>query len=529
MPILHRPTLTMKLGLMQLFRWKRRETMSQDNRHSPSRPHIVKAAGIDLDTLEVMMSRRLHLVMRHTWLVITFAVLLVAGLVVLSVYLLEQKTVFRVAVGPRDSADVKIVEILADKFARERTSIKLIPVVQDEPVNAKDIGGKPDFDLAIIRSNLVIDARWPVVAILRQNVAVLMVPAPGTRGPVKTEAKRAKPAVKIAKVSDLLGRRVGIVGESEASPDLLHDILRQYNIPIDKVDVVGVALKDLHDAIHDNRIDAVLVAGPVTGKAIADAVAAASTDKQAPTFIAVDQAEAIAQRLTAYEKFSIVAGSFGGSPAKPAEDMDSLSFPQYIVARRSIDEGQIATFSKLLYTSRQALAHDLPGVVKIEKPATDKDSAVLVHPGTETYLGDNQKTFFEKYGDGIFYGLLILPFFGSGLAALAGYLRADNSTRRIRLLHRLLTITKKARCAESVDTVDGLQEECDDLVTETIHRAERDKLDDTAMAILNLAINQARLAITDRRAALLLRPLGESAAPRSGPQPVNTPRAASAP
>jgi TRAP-type uncharacterized transport system substrate-binding protein len=522
-PIPHRPTLNMKLGLMQLFRWKRNESMSSDRR-PPPRPHIVAAKGINLEALETMMARRMRLILRHTWLVVTFAVLLLAGLIALSVYMLEQQTVLRVAVGPRDSADVRIVEILADKFAREHASIKLVPVIQNEPVNAKDISGKPDFDLAIIRSNLVIDARWPVVAIVRQNVAVLMVPAPGTRDPKKVDAKKAKLA-KIEKVPDLAGRRVGIVGESEASPDLLHDILRQYDVPIDKVELLEVAPKDLQNAVHDNRIDAILVAGPVTGKAIADAVAAASNGKQAPTFIAIDQAEAIAQRLTAYEKFSIVAGSFGGSPAKPAEDMDSLNFPQYIVARRTLDEGQIANFSKLLYTSRQALAHDLPGVVKIEKPSTDKDSAVLVHPGAETYLGDNQKSFFEKYGDGIFYGLLILPFFGSGLAALAGYLRADDSTRRIRLLHRLLTITKKARCAETLELVDELQAECDDVVTETIHQAERDKLDDTAMAIFNLAINQSRLAISDRRAALLLRPLGE-AAPRPAPQPISTPRQA---
>jgi TRAP-type uncharacterized transport system substrate-binding protein len=518
----------MKLGLMQLFRWKRRESMSHDSRQAPSRPHIVTAKGIDVDTLETMMGRRLRLILRHTWLVTIFAVLLLAGLIFLSIYMFSQQTVLRIAVGPHDSADVKMVEILADKFARERASIKLVPVVQDDPVNAKDISGRPDFDLAIIRSNLVIDARWPVVAILRQNVAVLMVPAPGTRDPKSFDAKKNKLA-KITKVPELAGHRIGIVSESEASPDLLHDILRQYNVPFNKVDVTEIDPKDLPSAIRDNRVDAILVAGPVTGKAIADAVAAASTDKQAPTFIAIDQAEAMAQRLTAYEKFSIVAGSFGGSPAKPAEDMDSLNFPQYIVARRSLDEGQIATFSKLLYTSRQALAHDLPGVVKIEKPSTDKDSAVLVHPGAESYLGDNQKTFFEKYGDAIFYGLLILPFFGSGLAALAGYLRADNSTRRMRLLQRLLIITKKARCAESPELVDDLQAECDDVVTETIHEAERNKLDDTAMASFNLAINQARLAISDRRAALLLRPLAESP-PRTLPQAVNTPRqVASAP
>jgi TRAP-type uncharacterized transport system substrate-binding protein len=523
-----RPTLAMKAWLAQLFRKRRSDKMQQDHPPHAAPKRIVKSKGIDLDSLEGMMNRRLRMIMRHTWLVVTFLVFVVVGLVSVSVYLTAQPTVMRIAVGPRETADVKFVEILADKFKHDHTSIKLIPVVKDAPVGANDIVGKPEFDLAVIRSNLAISQDWPVVAILRQNVAVLMVPAPSARDPKKADAKKAKQAkqAKIEKVPDLAGRRIGIVTHSEASPDLLRDVLQQYEIPLDKVQVVDVEPQNLKKAIQDNQIDAVLVAGPVAGKAIADAVAAASHEKQGPTFIAIDQAEAIAQRQTAYEKFSIVAGSFGGSPAKPAEDMDSLSFPQYIVARRTFDDGQVAAFTKQLYTSRQGLAHALPGVVKIEKPSTDKDSAVLVHPGADTYLGDNQKSFFDKYGDAIFYGLLILPIFGSAFAGLAGYLRADTSTRRIRLLHRLLLLAKKARTAETLEALDTLQAESDGIVAEAIHQAERDQLDETAMMSFMMAINEARLAISGRR-AVLLHLLSES--PHlAGSRPGNAPRQANA-
>ena len=497
----------MKVWLARLFGKRHSEAMQQDRPAHAAHKHIVTAKGIDIDSLEGMMNRRLRMILRHTWLVVTFVLCLLVGLVSVSVYLTAQPTVMRIAVGPRDAADVKFVENLVDTFKRERASIKLIPVIQDAPVGAKDIVGKPEFDLAVIRSNLAISQDWPAVAILRQNVAVLMVPAPGARDPKKVD-KKAKQA-KIEKVTDLAGRRVGIMLQSEASPDLLNDVMRQYGIPLGKVQVVDVQPQNLKAAIQENQIDAILVAGPVTGKAIADAVAAASHDKQGPTFIAIDQAEAIAQRQSAYEKFSIVAGSFGGAPAKPAEDMDSLSFPEYIVARKTFDDTHIALFAKLLYTSRQSLAHALPGVVKIEKPSTDKDSAVLVHPGADAYLGDNQKSFFDKYGDAIFYGLLIFPVFGSALAGFAGYFRADTSTRRIRLLHRLLSLAKKARVAETPEALDELQTESDNFVAEAIHQAERDQLDETAMMSFMMAIDEARLAISSRR-AVLLHPIGES-------------------
>ncbi len=506
--------------------------MQSDRPAPPARHHVVTPKGIDIDSLEGLVNRRLRMILRHTWLVGIFAIFALGGLVGATVYYTAAPTVMRVAVGPADSADVNFVKILADKLQREHASIKLVPIIQDAAVGAKDVVGKPEFDLAVIRSNLGISQGWPVVAILRQNVAVLMVPAPGARDPKKIDPKKRKQA-KIEKVPDLAGRRVGIVRHSEASPDLLRDLLRQYNVPLDQVQFVEIEPANLTNSVRENQVDAILVAGPVTGQAIAETVAAASHNKEGPTFIAIDQAEAIAQRHTAYEKFSIVAGSFGGSPAMPAEDMDSLSFPQYIVARRTFDETHIANFSKLLYTSRQGLAHDLPGVVKIEKPSTDKDSAVLVHPGADLYLGDNQKTFFDRYGDAIFYGLLIFPIFGSALAGVAGYFRADKSTRRIRLLHHLLVLAKKARDAETLGALDTLQAEADNIVAQAIHQAERDQLDEMAMMTFTMAINEARLAISDRRSTLLLRPAGEPSqvmAPRpvSTSQQVNPPRQANA-
>ena len=77
---------------------------------------------------------------------------------------------------------------------------------------------------------------------------------------------------------------------------------------------------------------------------------------------------------------------------------------------------RIATLAKLIYSSRLALAAAMPGEIKIAAPATDKDADVIVHPGALAYLNDDQKSFFDKYGDDIFYGLLIFPIFGSAIA-----------------------------------------------------------------------------------------------------------------
>ena len=193
------------------------------------------------------------------------------------------------------------------------------------------------------------------------------------------------------------------------------------------------------------------------------------------------------------------------------------------MARKTLSEDKIAAFSKLLYQDRQALAYQLPGTVAIQSPSTDKDAAVLVHPGAAAYLGDNTKTFFDRYGDDIFYGLLIFPIVGSVLASVFSYFRADKNTQRIRQLHRLLQLVKKARKVNSVEELDKLQDEADTILGVAIQQAERGQLDEANVAIFTLALDQARAALSEQRTVLLLKP--DSAADAAhrlltGPQPI---------
>jgi len=133
---------------------------------------------------------------------------------------------------------------------------------------------------------------------------------------------------------------------------------------------------------------------------------------------------------------------------------------------------------------------------------------VLVHPGTAAYLADNTKTFFDRYGDDIFYGLLIFPILGSVATGFFSYFRADKNTQRIRQLHRLLQLIKKARSVQSIEELEKLQDEADVILGTAIQQAERGQLDESGIAIFALAIDQARAALSEQRTVLLLRPEG---------------------
>ena len=114
----------------------------------------------------------------------------------------------------------------------------------------------------------------------------------------------------------------------------------------------------------------------------------------------------------------IKAGAFGGSPQRPEESVETIEVHHYIVARKTLGEQVVADFTKHLFAIRQSLAAEMPSAAKIEKPDTDKDAAVPVHPGAAAYLDGELKTFFDRYSDLLYWGLMAMSVFGSGFAGL---------------------------------------------------------------------------------------------------------------
>jgi len=448
---------------------------------------------MSIESLEHIVRNRLRTVLRHTWLVAVLGTAIVIGAAWAAFYFTTESEHLRVAASP---ADAKFVDALSEQIAQghHHLHLKLVPAA--DPQQAADAIKDGKADLAILPSPADEALKAPVVAILRQNVMALIVPAPAS-------GKKGKKSAKIEKIDQLAGRRVGLVTGNEASPGLLRAVLDHYGVPAAKVTVSEIDPKNVAEAIKNNQVDVLFVAGPATGTAISDTVKAASRNGDAPSFIDIDQADGIAKRNPAFDSIDIDAGTFGGKPPAPDDSLKSLSFAEYLVARKSLNDSIVAALAKTIYSSRQALAAAMPGEIKIEAPSTDKDADVVVHSGALAYLNDSQQSFFDKYGDDIFYGMLIFPVFGSALAGMATYLRRDTRTRRLRLLQRVLDLVRKAHGAQTLEALEQLQVEADNLVIAIVHQGEREEFDETVRMSFAFALDQLRFAIAGRRTAIL--------------------------
>src|SRR5664279_4818624 len=422
--------------------------------------------------------------------------LAILGSVAGAYYFAMRPVTLRIAVGPANSDDLRVVQALTQSFVQTHAYVRLRPVQTDGATASAHELGAGKVDLAIIRGDLDVPKNAQAVATLRKNVVALWVP-PRAKG----KGKKAGP--KITKIAQLAGRRIGVIGRTPANVNLLKVILQQYGIDPAKVEIAQFPVNEAADAIHSQKADAYLAAGPVNSKITADAIAASVREGGTPTFLAIDSAEAIAQNHPMYEASEIPAGAFGGSPDKPEDEVKTISFSHHIVARKGLSESTVAAFTRQLFAIRQSVMSEFPLAAKIETPDTDKDATIPVHPGAAAFVDGEEKTFLDRYSDFIWWGLMGLSAMGSAGAWFAGYLKKDERNLNTSLRERLLDMLGAARRSDSTEELDAMQTEADDILRDTLQCFEHGAIEEGALTAFNIALDQFHNAVADRRAVLL--------------------------
>jgi TRAP transporter TAXI family solute receptor len=432
---------------------------------------------------------------RKATLVTLAAVLAIVGVLAGAYYFEMRPVTLKIAVGPANSDDVKVVQALTQAFVQSRAYVKLKPVQTDGATASAEALAEGKVDLAIIRGDLDVPRNAQAVATLRKNVVVMWAPPP-------TRVNGKKAGGKITKISQLVGRKVGVIGRTEANVNLLKVILQQYAIDPSKVAVVQFPASEAAEAIRNQKADAYLAVGPINSRITAEAIAASVKEGGEVTFLAIDSAEAIAQNHPVYEAAEIPAGAFG-APDRPGDEVKTISFAHHVVARKGLSDTTIAAFTRQLFSVRQQLMSDFPLAAKIETPDTDKDAAIPVHPGAAAFVDGEEKTFLDRYSDYIWWTLMALSATGSLGAWFAGYLKQDERNTNVSQRERLLDMIVAARRSSSTEELDQLQSEADDILRGTLHCFEDGAIQEGALTAINMALEHFHSAVADRKAILL--------------------------
>ena len=150
--------------------------------------------GVDLVEVPAPPSNRSAA--RRALLIALAAILAIFGTFAGVYYFAMRPVILKIAVGPANSDDLKVVQALTQAFTQTRSYIRLRPIQTDGAVASAEALAQGKVDLAIIRGDLEVPKNAQAVATLRKNVVVLWVP-PQAKG------KKAGPKItKIAQLSD---------------------------------------------------------------------------------------------------------------------------------------------------------------------------------------------------------------------------------------------------------------------------------------------------------------------------------------
>jgi len=412
-----------------------------------------------------------------------------------ALYLVLRPVTLRIAVGPAGSDDQKLIQALAQTFARDRSPVRLSPITTEGAAEAIALFATSKADLAVARGDLNLPANAESVAILRKNVVVLWAPS----GLPSKGSKKKQPAPKIKGIDDLAEHRVGVIGRTQANVTLLRVILAESGVSPDKVAVAQFAANQFAEMARDPTLDAFMAVGPLDSKITAEAIAATAAARGEPKFLPIEVSEAIANKHPLYESEEIAGSTFSASPARPEDKVETVSVNHLIIAPKSLSDTTVGTFVRQLFAVRQQLAREVPSAGKIEKPDTDKDAALPAHAGAAAFIDGTERTFLERYSDYFWAAILVL----SGLGSVGAWLRHSwkRNEREQYTLHRddLLDLISKARQAETAEELATMQGEADGILREALDCYDDGAIEEGDLSVIGLALEQFHHAVADRR------------------------------
>ena len=360
--------------------------------------------------------------------------------------------ILTVAAASLDNDAPRLVGAIAKRMAANGSRIRLKVVEQDTPLKAAEAFTSGKVDLVVSRADVGdLSGAQMIVSITRAVVFLITPPGSG-----------------ISTVAGLRGKTVGVV-LADVNRRLVDTLSREYDLTQSHVKFIDVGPNDVPEAFKRHRIEALLVAMPVSPKYMARLRSALPKDKKGHAgLIAIDSAGAIAASNLFYESYDLPAGTLLGSPAVPDDDLTTLRIPYYLLANSKMSDRVGASLAQAIMNARRDLIRDDPLISQISAPNTDKDTPedlyFPIQSGAAAFFDGSEESFFDQYGDALFYGSMVLGFLASIATAAWKYMMLDENAGARRASARLWALLGDIRQARSTDELSRIEDKIDEIV-----------------------------------------------------------------
>jgi TRAP transporter TAXI family solute receptor len=391
-----------------------------------------------------------------------------------------------VAAGSAEGDAFRLMSAIAARMSSTGSSVRLRVVDKGTPLEAVKAFSNGEADLATARGDIGDLSAARTVVVVANAVVLLVVP----------------PGSPVAKIDDLKGRTIGVFS-LDLNRRVVQAITKEYDLNSAKTNFRDLSLKDVAQSVQSKQVSAVLIVRPITEKYLAMVRDLFPNQAKHTTgLVPIESAGAIAAVDRAYESYELPKGTIRGSPPVPDDDLTTLRVPFFLIANKDLSEDVVATLTKEIIESRRDLVSDYPLLAQLTAPNTDKDAYIPVHPGAAAYFNGEQKTFFDKYGDWIFYGSILLGSLASLLAATWKFIARDYPANNRTALVRLYALASVIGHATSAEELANVEQDIDVILKFELEKHLRRHADAADIAVLSLATHRLEHLIDQRRAAL---------------------------
>lgn len=386
---------------------------------------------------------------------------------------------------------IQILNALATRMAESHKHLRLKVVPTASMAEAADLFAQGKVDLAVLRADIGNQGHARAVVVAAQAVVLVLLP-------------HGSP---VADFDDLKGRTIGVL-DAGANEHIVDAIAGSYGF--DRSRFVGVTPDEARASLRSRRIQALVTVVPLNQRTLGALRSRFDLkSKLRPGLLAIDQAAAIASNARYLETHELPKGTLSGSPPLPDEDLTTLLVPVNIVAQSTLSDDVVAALTRIFIESRGDLSGRFAVLSQIRAPETEKDAYIPLHPGAAAYYEGEEKTFFDRYGDALFYGPMLLGALASLLAGIWKFLGFGSSAAKDDPVLALAGLFPRVRSAPDLASLDALEDEIDAIVEAELSAPGEE--DGGRRSDLGLAVSRLERIVLRRRAVLEANRPGDAA------------------
>jgi TRAP transporter TAXI family solute receptor len=451
-----------------------------------SYPNLAAGAAAGAGVLAAVAALATRGAPRWARVTLVLGVLVIAGGIGAYAYrLMSQPTTLTVAAGSFDGDAPKLMTAVASKLNAANTSVRLKVVEKMTAAEAAAALAKGETDLAVIRPDNGDFASARALMVVA-HAAVLIIAPPGSG---------------VTSMDDLKGKTIGVIG-GQINQTVTAIIAREYEFEKNKTRFRYLLPVEAAPAVNLKQVQALLVVTPLSERYIARVrEILARGPKGKVTLVPIESAGAIASLNKAFDSYDLPKGIIRGSPPVPDDDVTTLRMPLYLVANRKISDEAAGALVKAVFDARRELISEYPLLAQIAQPDKDKDAFIPIHPGAAAYFEGEQKSFFDKHGDQLFYGSMLFGSLASLLAAAWRFMVRSDRVLVERPLTRLFALMDEVRNAREEAELVHAEEAIDEILRVQLEGAPPGEIDAGEAAAVSLATHRLERMLSQKRAA----------------------------